>query len=65
MTRAIAVVFAAIAVLVLGSGYARAQSTPPDSAWVQWEADGLPHVRAIVHAARCFRPVRSRRPSAT
>jgi hypothetical protein len=31
---------------------ARAQ-TAPDAVWIQWEADGLPHARTIVHGAAC------------
>lgn len=54
MIRRIATVAVAIAVsLIAGSAVRAQQSTPPDVAWVQWEADGQPHARAIVHGASC------------
>jgi hypothetical protein len=39
-------------VFLFGPTTAGAQ-TAPDAVWIQWEADGLPHARAIVHGAAC------------
>ena len=52
MIRLIAAIFAVAGVLSLGGANAAAQSTR-DVVWVQWEADGQPHARAIVHGATC------------
>jgi predicted phosphodiesterase len=39
-------------VFLFGPAAAGAQ-TAPDAVWIQWEADGQPHARAIVHGATC------------
>ena len=52
MKRRIATTLVAIAVSIIAGSAARAQ-TPPVNAWVQWEADGQPHARAIVQDATC------------
>jgi hypothetical protein len=50
--RRIAATLAAVAAVILAGAPGGAQSAP-DVAWVQWEADGQPHARAIVHGAAC------------
>lgn len=52
MIRAIAAFLTAIVIVSVAGSNAGAQAAP-STVWVQWEADGLPHARAIVHGAAC------------
>ena len=53
--RLVVAAVVAITVSVISGSAVRAQTmqAPPSIAWVQWEADGRPHARAIVHDMTC------------